>query len=449
MASMNATSNVTLFSSLTIPQAEQFLTQGFAEVKMRLLADIVEVVIRTHTSLSKLHGGGNSVSSQKPKPSVSADTEVSVGTGSGWGVGSDVLRTGPWPLYPWANPTPISLPSSRTGSVDSRDSGGDQLSDSSARPRSPPRLSGGPMSIGSSRSCGSIGEDRRQPTTLGSSNLNDEQNAPSLTAPAPSHTCVAPYHWLADRPPASYYSANAGAAAAVDDVPANGGGATLWLQDPECFKRLRESVMHGPRSAQYSLRESSTEVEVEAATTMRHDAAAAVYNHGRDRPDWHAVQQALGSLDEFQVPSSPPAVVPSSPSTETGVPRLAPPPMSSTLTPRTDASSKIPAESSAFRGDGAGSGTINPLGRGFSRTSGTSYEPEESLGGIGCGDTGQDHDKCWGELSKLKQQIKAMLDQHMRLFESKIKDTEQVLSARLTLLETKVQGLEVGSPVHS
>lgn len=417
---------------------------------MRLLADIVEVVIRTHTSLSKLQGGGSSVSSRKPKPSVSADTEASVGAGSGWGVGSDVFRTGPWPPYPWTAPTPISLPSSRTGSVDSRDSGGDQFSDSSARPRSPPRLSGGPMSIGSSRSCGSIGEDRRQPTTLGQSNLSDEQNAPPLAAPAPSHTCAAlDPHWPADRPPASYHPANVGAAAAVEDVAANRGGATMWLQDPECFKRLRESVMLGPRSAQYSLRENSTEAEVEAATTMCHDASAAVDNHGEDRPDWHAVQQALGSLDEFQVPSSPPAVVPSSPSTETGVPRLAPPPMSSGLTPRTDSSSKLPAERSALRGDGAGSDTINLLGRDFARTSGTSYEPEESLRGNGCADIGQERDKCWGELAKFKQQIEAMLDKHMRLFESKIKETEQVLSARLTLLETKVQGLEAGSPVRS
>lgn len=428
---------------------------------MRLLADIVEVVIRTHTSLSKLQGGGSSVSNGKPKPSVSADTEASVGAGSEWAVGSDVFRTGPLPPYPWTAPTPISLPSSRTGSVDSRDSGGDQLSDSSARPSSPPWLSGSPVSIGSSRACGSIGADRWQSTTLGPSNLSGEQNAPPLAALALSHACVAPdHHWPADRPPASYYPANVGAAAAVHGVATNGSGTTLWLQDPECFKRLRESVMQSsgrsplePCSAQDSLREDSTEAEVEATTKMRHDAAAAsaaVDNHGKGQPECHAVQQALGSLDELQVPSSSPAVVPSSPSTETGVPRLAPPPMSSALTPRTG-SSKIPAESSVLRGDGAGFDAVNPLGRDSAGTFGTSYEPDESLRGIGCADIGAGtrQDRVTVELAKFKQQIEAMLDQHMRLFESKIKETEQVLSARLTLLETKVQGLEVGSPVRS
>ncbi|CAM9297539.1 unnamed protein product [Ectocarpus fasciculatus] len=70
--------------------AEQFLTSGFAEVKMRLLADIVELVMRTHHSLAsqqKNEGGGAS-SSNNISSSSNASAPVP-STGNGWGAKSD------------------------------------------------------------------------------------------------------------------------------------------------------------------------------------------------------------------------------------------------------------------------------------------------------------------------------------------------------------------------
>ncbi|CAM9675199.1 unnamed protein product, partial [Ectocarpus sp. 6 AP-2014] len=75
--------------------AEQFLTSGFAEVKMRLLADMVELVMRTHHSLASQHknedGGGASSSSSNNNHSNSNSNASAAGpsAGNGWGAKSD------------------------------------------------------------------------------------------------------------------------------------------------------------------------------------------------------------------------------------------------------------------------------------------------------------------------------------------------------------------------
>ncbi|CAN0519749.1 unnamed protein product, partial [Ectocarpus sp. 12 AP-2014] len=71
--------------------AEQFLTSGFAEVKMRLLADIVELVMRTHHSLAsqqKNEDGGGATSSSNNNNSNNTSAPVP-SAGNGWGSKSD------------------------------------------------------------------------------------------------------------------------------------------------------------------------------------------------------------------------------------------------------------------------------------------------------------------------------------------------------------------------
>lgn len=53
------------------------------------------------------------------------------------------------------------------------------------------------------------------------------------------------------------------------------------------------------------------------------------------------------------------------------------------------------------------------------------------------------------ELGKMQRQIEAMLERHSRSLEGRISESEQMFSARLTLLETKVHGLDVGSPLRT
>lgn len=52
------------------------------------------------------------------------------------------------------------------------------------------------------------------------------------------------------------------------------------------------------------------------------------------------------------------------------------------------------------------------------------------------------------ELGKMQRQIEAMLERHSRSLEGRMSETEQTLSARLSLLETKVHGLEIVSPLR-
>ncbi|CAB1099840.1 unnamed protein product [Ectocarpus sp. CCAP 1310/34] len=65
-------------------------------------------------------------------------------------------------------------------------------------------------------------------------------------------------------------------------------------------------------------------------------------------------------------------------------------------------------------------------------------------------DSGEDDDRSLAEeLGKMRQQIEAMLERHSKTLEGRMGETEQMISARLAMLETKVHGLEIGSPLHT
>ena len=527
---------------------------------MRLLADVVEIVIRTHMSLARLQGGsgghslnvsenvegghsrngslnfdggqivngshsrngsqnfdcghggdngnhGVSTWSRRSKPPVSVEADTSTGAACGWGISSDGDGgSGASSPFPWATPIPIPQQSSCLHSFGSRTSGGEYYTATSPRHLSPLLFRGTRFDV---VDCSSGGGNSfvRHPSTMSPSPLSDEQNASadegeaiqhrmSLRAPISSvHIPVPRDHlWYAGNSSALKYTGDSdgGAGSAAERK-----GSCMWLGDPEPLKGLREAVLEAsrrsplePRAApQESIHDNTIpEVNPPEATALiatvpppsvaPHEASGpGSVGYGKGRSDWHAVQQAFGSFGESHVPFPSPEVVPTIPSAEHAVSKLPPRAVSSAVAPTTSAlSASILAGVSTIRGgdDGRGRGseaaTKNPAGRDCTRPGcpvdgadccalseeGESRGSSSDAGdGFGNRQQRQQHGQEGDGLAvvellgNMQRQIEAMLEQHTRTLEEKIKETEQVLSARLTILETKVHRLELGSPVRS
>ncbi|CAN0442662.1 unnamed protein product [Pylaiella littoralis] len=200
--------------------------------------------------------------------------------------------------------------------------------------------------------------------------------------------------------------------------------------------------------------------------------------------DWLAVQQAFGSpASALHMPPS--VVVPTSPTDgqSTAAEVLGTADLDSPLQRRarrspSTSSLVLAASAAAFAGGAGGNGLDSssssssvdsvavgggleggggrggnmeqrPVGSCDSDDGGSSRESKQQIEGhAGAGNDERDG-SLTEELLKMQKQIEAMLERHSKSLEGKIGETEQVISARLALLETKVHGLEVSSPLQA
>lgn len=507
-------------------QAEQFLTTGFAEVKMRLLSDIVDLVMRTHHSLAQQGGSKSSDSSssgnsknedmekrsRNKKMSIDSNTRNSSRPSScavGWGVKSDGRGSGS--SSPWNTPTPPPQHQqpSRPGSVESRCSGGGFSAAPPApiQPRSPPLLCGGPHVVGASGSV-SGGPMARHPSASSLSGLSDEQNAPPpgggsgvshrrlpLRAPAaPVHAPVPLHHnWHPTDPRAYYGGGGRGAASG------GGGGSSVWIRGAGSSSKNRGITPQpagrsplGPRSEQGPPHAHIAGGDLDGVGPaemgmlphpLQGQSPGAVHNHGAHshcansgtlgggQSDWLAVQQAFGSPSSLHMPLPTPVLVPSSPPSVPRMPKLPPRSVSSVAVAAAAAAHEA-SVSAGGQGEAVHLGgpitdgeqnhihrvAVTPSRRSpdFSSDSGhdegTAQRQQQQQHLRMRRQRQQERDDelhLAAELGKMQRQIEAMLERHSRTFDGRMTETEQMLSARLTLLETKVQGLEIGSPLHT
>lgn len=356
-------------------QAEQFLSNGFAEVKMRLLAEVVELVMRTHHSLANqgVSGNGNSITTGNAQ---SFTTTIAGGGGakniplsSTFGGGCNGGDCGRWVATksdtggssrassPWNNsltppPPPHQHKAPWPGSVESNraDGGAGFFTISSPSPAaasqsrcSPPLLYGGPIT-GANNVCGGGGSSVRHPSASSPSGMSDEQNAPSgmgmswskrppppqrvppssVLVPAPLHT-----DWNATEHRAFYHGASGGGGGG-GAVGGGGGGPSAWVRGPGISDAPRGggvtplSIGRSPLVPQ-SAQGPPIDMGMSAAAAVA-VAPAAVFPESPPLPhdgggvgsilksDWLAVQQAFGTPPNtvlLRLP--PPAIVPTSP----------------------------------------------------------------------------------------------------------------------------------------
>lgn len=446
---------------------------------MRLLADIVELIMRTHHSLaqqkgSKTHNNANSSSSTSHVPSLQvastgAGNMPLTGVGGGWTTKSDGGGSGT--SSPWNAPTPPPQQHSRPASVESRGSGGgfSAAPPVPTQPRSPPLLCGGPIRAG-----GSGGAIVMHPKASSPSGLSDEQNAPPggvahrrvpLRAPASVRAPVPldQHDWRAADPGPLFYNGGGGGSGAAGG---GGGGSSVWVRGPGsgcggsrgAVPQPTERSPLRPRSAQGPPHEHTVSVDLEAAATsmgmlpppaMGSGSGAGA---GAGRSDWLAVQQAFGSPSALHMPLPPPVVVPSSPPTVSPMPKLPPRSASSVAAAAAVAAAHEAAVCGQSEMVGVAGGGVN---NGRDRVG---FAPVGRGGGVGGGGGSfqqyrkqdQDDDASLKvELGKMQRQIEAMLERHSRSLEGRMSETEEILSARLALLETKMHGLEIASPLHT
>lgn len=506
---------------------------------MRVLAEVVELVMRTHHSLAQ-HGGDNtyngSTSNIASFSAGGAGSNASISGGGGWGVKSD-NSGGSGTSSPWTAPTPSPRNQqqySRPGSVESRGSAGGFSSMSPGppqQPRSPPLLCGGPIGGGAGTSGGGGSNNNgvivRHPAAYSPSGMSDEQNAPpaglsqhhhqrrmgpnscnpqrlvpaSVHAPVPLHR---DWNNTNGGDPRSFYN-NAGGGGAGSSPwivrgPGNGDGSRIGGSGgggrgvPQQLQPSGGRSPLGPRSAQGlddDERMTSADLEV-AATGMgmlppplqcpplqSGSGIGSVSSAGKvggatgggGRSDWRAVQQAFGSPSALHMPLPPAVVVPSSPPGISPMPKL--PPRSATSVAVAVAAAHAASvgggrgrrtQEAFFPVNGAdrGGGVVTPVGTGGAFC-GNDSGPSPAGGerGVDGGHISGRHRRrrpqqeyddevsLTAELGKMQRQIEAMLERHSRSLEGRLSETEQTLSARLTLLETKVHGLEIGSPLRT
>lgn len=188
---------------------------------------------------------------------------------------------------------------------------------------------------------------------------------------------------------------------------------------------------------------------------------------GGGRSDWLAVQQAFGSPSSaLHMP--PPVVVPTSPTDghSTAAAVVGTVVSDSPLRGLARRSSSSPSLVPTAYGTDDKRSNIVSVAVGSGRESGGGNTEQQAVGGgdggiggggakqqlegrAGGGSGGDDDDgSLVEELGKMQKQIEAMLEKHSKSLEGKIGETEQAISARLALLETKVRGLEIGSPLQ-
>lgn len=178
--------------------------------------------------------------------------------------------------------------------------------------------------------------------------------------------------------------------------------------------------------------------------------------------DWAAVQKAFGSPSALHLPLPPPMMMPTSPHSGSPVPNL-------TLLPSSLSCSVAAATAATSITVGAGGGAENVSklegfayannSGGDTGTEGTAVGSDISVEGEGDsehsssgsrsafgGPDGGGEDAALSSFSaamgKIQMQIQPMLERQSRVFDERMRGIEQMLSARLTLLEGKVQGLE-------
>lgn len=543
-------------------------------MKLRLLAEVVELVMRTHHSLADNKASVNSNHGSPSTTSGSNDAQGSAavaqrrasngtaGGGSGRGStkgsgggGGGGLTSGGNSGPPWGAPIPGPPHLPRSGPLDDRGGavmgninggGGGSHGYVHVVPHSPPaahgprhqhpsmpldgaflgggcggnvsRMGGGSGSllISSGGGGGSGHHDRYQPQYISSSltGFNDDLNPPpplrlsrnapgSCPGPTSAHTSSSTYaavprarsSWNAGDPRQHQHQhQHKGTVTGGDWV--RGPGPWGGGEDSRSVSRLLPGSLpstfgapgephsspslpigpphpHSQQSHLQQLQQQLVMDEGSATAAVEPVSGGGGGGGGGQQSDWAAVQKAFGAPSSLHLPLPPPTMVPSSPHSGSPAPKLPSLPSSSSssavvTSASTPLETSMAGSMSKYDGFGYGAG-IGGGGGGDTATEGTAVDSDVSgeggsehssssvggggRGGAGCfvgGLDGAGDDAVLSSLSaamtRTQIQIEAMLERQSRALDERMGGIETMLSARLSLLEGKIQGLENHRP---
>lgn len=443
---------------------------------MRLLADTVELVMRTHHTLAQ-NGNNNDDNNNKNGSSNAGNGSInSAGNFSNVAGGMLSARSdsdGGSSLWS-ASPRD---PSGRSMSSDDRSGGGSGPCRGAAATVPPSPLQPGSPPLLSDRPFGSVYDGgRHNMMSISPSGMSDEQNAPPparfsgrKAAPAPQSYAVPmrvplqqhPHHgqpvrhgWHVED--SRMICQHRGVGGAEDSVQGRGrsgvhapGGEHSRSARPACRSPLGARSAQGPQNHSqhhhHQQKQHMPTLDVDQGPPPPGLLPVSIQcpsPAGLQSSDWRAVQKAFGSPSALHMPIPPPIMVPTTPPVRSPMPKL--PPRSASTVANAAVAAAAAAASNMSKHEGfypsrVDSGVGNDGGEGAIQGEG-GWETE-----------GVSPSSLSSALAQTQWQIESMLDRHSRALEKRISEMEHMLSARLTLLETRVHsGLDHnGAPVRT
>ncbi|CAM9463888.1 unnamed protein product [Choristocarpus tenellus] len=394
--------------------AEQFLTMGFAECKMRMLSEVVELVMETHHSLVSNSANSN---------------------GSGSGVG------------PW---DPQTHQRSRAASPPAR------------RPSTPPQQIHAPHHIGISAVGGALPghcANNFVPLQVSGGRISPSvhpMHAVSTTAPHPSTSSweELPHRGRGGKPSSTWGIGNVGVQLDQVHISHQGSPPAPGLSTDV----FTTGEVEGGSSRHVHKVPPQRLLQPVPALTIPAPVSGG--------SDWSAVQRAFGSSSPLHMPLPTAIMVPPDPPTpplrDSALPtsvgifqpsQEAPPTKTDSLEPQ-DSPNQIIAQPTVNLSPQARPRTSSPIVIRSQSPPGTAGSSDNrdtahgTLSNVNWSTSGGVQETAAAS-AKAENKVLAALEKMHESMESMIEGMERTLSARLTLLETKVQGLERGVQVPS